>query len=66
MRERLEEIRRAIAIQDQQLIAACAQLGPRDVVTLGSAAQQRFELLCTPPASRPAACPSTEWNALRC
>jgi hypothetical protein len=66
MRERLEQVRRAIATQDQQLIAAYAQLSHRDEVAVLPAALQRFEMLCTPPARLPVAPPPTEWNALRC
>ena len=66
MRERLEQIRRAIARQDQQLVTAHAQLGPRDVVTLPAAVLQSLALLCAPPDRQAGASPPTEWNALRC
>ena len=49
-----------------ELIAAYAQLGPRDQVALPPTAQQRFELLCTTSARPAAASPMAEWNALRC
>ncbi len=65
MREKLEQVLRAIEEQDAQLKAAYERLDPGDIVSVSHAALVRLDELCTPQARTFHAPVAPPWTALR-